>query len=120
MFIVMPIVAAVVLVFLGYIALWSASQPNTPAGISSFGRVMAILLFVIAGLGLFAGATMGCRMGGMMKGGMPCQMGMMQHMQGRGPGAMMPGPEGRGMMPEGKGMQNPEGRPDGAEKPAQK
>ncbi|MGA2091439.1 MAG: hypothetical protein ABSH12_08300 [Endomicrobiales bacterium] len=45
-----PVLAAVILVFLGYIALWTASQNNIPAGISKFGRIMSIILFVFAGL----------------------------------------------------------------------
>jgi amino acid permease len=49
------ITLSVVIVFFGYIAMWSASQANIPAGISSFGKVMAIILFVIAGLILIFG-----------------------------------------------------------------
>lgn len=50
MSIVFPLIASSALVFFGYFALWSSSQANTPKGISSFGRVLSIILFVIAGL----------------------------------------------------------------------
>ena len=59
MFILIPVVSAVVLVFFGYLAMWSAHQSNTPAGIAQFGKVMAIILFVFAGLVLVCG--MACR-----------------------------------------------------------
>lgn len=77
--------AAVVLVFFGYIAMWSASQPNTPAGISSFGKTMAIILFVIAGLALVSGIAMrhGC-----------CSPMMMGRMAGCGNASMMQGGPG--------------------------
>jgi hypothetical protein len=102
------IAGAVVIVFFGYIAMWSASMPNTPAGISSFGRVMAIILFVIAGLLLVSGIA--CRRGF-------CGP-MMGKMGGWGQASMMPMP-GCGHMP---GMMQPgndrdrQGMPQG-EKP---
>ncbi len=52
MHILIPILAASILVFFGYFSLWSATQPTTPKGISSFGRILAIILFVMAGLAL--------------------------------------------------------------------
>jgi hypothetical protein len=52
MHILFALVAAAVLVFFGYFAIWSSSQPATPKGVSSFGRILAIILFVIAGLAL--------------------------------------------------------------------
>jgi len=50
MCILTSIVAAVVLVFLGYIALWTAGRTSTSTGVAKFGRIMAIILFVFAGL----------------------------------------------------------------------
>lgn len=50
MFILPSIIAAVVLVFLGYASLWSAYQANLPKNVSQFGKVMSIILFVTAGL----------------------------------------------------------------------
>jgi len=41
-------------VFFGYFAIWSSSQPATPKGIASFGRILSIILFVIAGLTLLS------------------------------------------------------------------
>lgn len=52
MHIIFPIIGASILVFFGYFAIWSSSQPSTPKGVSSFGRILAIILFVIAGLAL--------------------------------------------------------------------
>ena len=57
MCLLVPVVSAAVLVFFGYIALWSAHQSNTPAGVSQFGRIMSIILFVFAGLVLVAGVA---------------------------------------------------------------
>jgi hypothetical protein len=102
------IAAAVVIVFFGYMALWSASQANTPAGISSFGRVMAIILFVIAGFILISGIA--CRRGA-------CGPMMMGKMGGWGNASMMPAPGCHmpGMMQPGDekgrpGMPPPEGK----------
>ena len=69
MCILLPVVAAVVLVFFGELAMWSAHQSNTPAGISQFGKIMSIILFVFAGLVLISGIA--CR----HHHGMPCMMG---------------------------------------------
>jgi hypothetical protein len=52
MHIFLSLFAASCLVFFGYFAIWSSSQPTTPKGISSFGRILAIILFVLAGLAL--------------------------------------------------------------------
>lgn len=77
MFIFCSVVAAVVLVTLGYFALWAASQANVSKGLSMFGKVMAIVLFIIAGLTLLFGSICcgnkcgymkkmyGCHMSGM-------------------------------------------------------
>jgi hypothetical protein len=54
MHILFPLVAAAILVFFGYFAIWSSSQPATPKGVSSFGRILSIILFVIAGLALIS------------------------------------------------------------------
>jgi hypothetical protein len=86
MFILFPVVGAVVLVFFGYVALWSAYGANIPKGVAQFGRILSIVLFVFAGLVLLSGVAMRCHrfgshmMGGMrpgmsfMKGQMPCGM----------------------------------------------
>jgi hypothetical protein len=52
MHLIFALVAASFLVGFGYFALWSSSQPATPRGVASFGRVLAIILFVVAGLTL--------------------------------------------------------------------
>ena len=53
---IVGLVATIVLVTLGYIALWTANHENTQKGLAGFGKVMAIILFVFAGLTLLAGA----------------------------------------------------------------
>jgi len=100
------VTAAVVLVFMGYFALWSAAQANTPAGISAFGKVMAIILFVMAGLVLVSGIACrhgfcGGRMMGKMGCGAPAMMNGMQGMPGCGMGHMP------GMMAAGKDNEKP-------------
>jgi len=96
MFILIPVVSAVILVFFGYFALWSAHQSNTPAGIAQFGRIMAIILFVFAGLVLVCGAA--CRHCSKMHGmpgkmscceGMPAMRGKMMWHHGSGEAAEM-------------------------------
>jgi hypothetical protein len=52
MHLIFALVAASFLVGFGYFALWSSTQPATPKGVASFGRILAIILFVIAGLTL--------------------------------------------------------------------
>lgn len=87
MFALLPIIPATVLVTLGYFVMWTASQEKTPKGIMLFGKVMSIILFVIAGLIIIAGMTfapimmrkMACCMN------MPCMsegMGKMHGMMG--------------------------------------
>jgi hypothetical protein len=70
------LVVAVVLVTVGYLALWASQHEHTEKGLAGFGRVMAIILFVFAGLTLVAGAGAShwC-MWHMNKGGMGMGMG---------------------------------------------
>jgi hypothetical protein len=88
MFVLFPLIACSVLVFFGYFALWSSSQANTPKGISSFGRVLSIILFVIAGLVLVSPAAMRhfhgqcCRGGMEMQGRPPCMGSVPHHWMG--------------------------------------
>ncbi|MFA5858363.1 MAG: hypothetical protein WC955_04790 [Elusimicrobiota bacterium] len=65
MLIVLPIVITVLLVFLGYVAMWSANRDNVPKHISQFGNVMSIILFVTAALVLIFSLVM-------KPGTMPC------------------------------------------------
>ena len=109
MCILLPVVAAVVLVFGGYIALWTAGRNDTPKGISQFGRIIAIILFVFAGLVLIAGVAR-----------KHCHRGMHDGMMG-GPGCCM-----KGSMGEHKlwGMNKMEGKcekgqPENMQKDAQ-
>ena len=90
MFVIVPLIACSVLVFFGYFALWSSSQANTPKGISSFGRILSIILFVIAGLVLLSPVAMRhfhgqrCCMGSMdMQGRPPCMGSMPHHWMGQ-------------------------------------
>jgi hypothetical protein len=53
----MSLIGMVVLVTLGYLALWTSNHENTPKGLAGFGKVMSIILFVFAGLALVGGAT---------------------------------------------------------------
>ena len=62
------LVVASVLVGLGYVVLWAAGRQDTPRGISSFGRVLAIVLFCIAGLTLLLGFVAGPMMMGAGRG----------------------------------------------------
>jgi hypothetical protein len=108
---IFPITGAVIIVFFGYLALWSASQANTPGGISSFGKVLAIILFVMAGLVLIGGIARHGQFGrGHMMGGWDKQ----SMMSGCGPGNekpwMMQGNEkGKpGMPPSGEKAGKPE------------
>ncbi len=94
---IFPIAGAVIIVFFGYLALWSASQSNTPGGISSFGKVLAIILFVMAGLVLIGGIARHGNRGHMMMGGWHQGWDKQSMMPGCGPGGqkqwMMPGNE---------------------------
>ena len=83
MHIFLPIFAAACLVFFGYFAMWSSSQPTTPKGVSSFGRILSTILFVIAGLALLSPIAVrqfhgGCRMNKMECCGHPGFMGRPQ------------------------------------------
>ncbi len=92
MFIFPVVVCTAVLVTIGYLALWSAAQEKTSSGLAGFGRVMAIILFVLAGLCLLVGLTFSAKHMMYGKGwgwgmGMGCPM--MQHeemMHGKGMG----------------------------------
>jgi hypothetical protein len=50
------LLGSIVLVTLGYLALWTSSHENTAKGLAGFGRVMAIILFVFAVLVILCGA----------------------------------------------------------------
>lgn len=89
------IVAAVVLVTLGYFAMCNASQPNLSKGLSQFGKILAIVLFCIAGLAIIIGIScpwMMCHKGmgrcGMMGPGMDRMSGTMK-MSDMGPACQM-------------------------------
>jgi hypothetical protein len=53
-----PVGAAVILVFLGYVALWTSSRSGTPAGVAQFGKVLSIVMYVIAALTLIGSLMM--------------------------------------------------------------
>jgi hypothetical protein len=91
MFMLMPVIVAVVLVFFGYLAVWTASHKDIPAGISKFGKILSIILYVFAGLVIIFSVT--CRPPFMGQG-----RGMMKNM---GPNSCMQ--SGQPMM---KGMQH--------------
>ena len=55
MFIFPALVGCLVLVTLGYFAMWTSSHENTSKGLAGFGRVLSIILFVFAGLVFLAG-----------------------------------------------------------------
>jgi len=94
------LLGAVVLVALGYIASWTSMHENTPKGLSAFGKVMAVILYVFAALVLIFGLKFGMGSCGKMgMGGCPMMMGDMEKMRGEG--------EMRGMMMHGmKGGMN--------------
>ena len=109
MFILGHVIGAVVLVFLGYIALWTASQNTIPKEVAKFGKVMSIILYVFAGLVIvFSLTCMNPCCGGMkgpmgwhgccMKGGMekPCMGGK----EGMKDMKCMKGMKGMQMAPE--------------------
>jgi hypothetical protein len=73
MHIFFPIIAATVLVFFGYFAIWSSSQPATPKGVASFGKILSIILFVIAGLALASPVAVRHFHGGYMMNKMECR-----------------------------------------------
>ncbi|OGS23622.1 MAG: hypothetical protein A2297_08310 [Elusimicrobia bacterium RIFOXYB2_FULL_48_7] len=77
MIIVMHVVAAVLIVTLGYFVLWTASLASAHKGVAIFGKVMAAVLFVLAGFILIGGIVMGpkfcgMKMHSMMTGRMDC------------------------------------------------
>ena len=57
MFIFPALVASLVLVTLGYLALLASSHENTSKGLMGFGKVLSIILFVFAGLIIIVGAV---------------------------------------------------------------
>ncbi|MCB4791484.1 MAG: hypothetical protein LHV68_06310 [Elusimicrobia bacterium] len=81
MFIFHAVLLSVVLVALGYICSWTSMHENTSKGLSGFGKVMAIILYVFAVLVLVFGLSCGHhgKMGSMA--GM-CQMGPLGKMHG--------------------------------------
>ncbi|OGS17861.1 MAG: hypothetical protein A3J83_08685 [Elusimicrobia bacterium RIFOXYA2_FULL_40_6] len=64
--IAMHIVGAVMIVTVGYFVLWTASLSSAPKGVAGFGKVMAIILFIIAGCMLIGGIVFGPKMHSMM------------------------------------------------------
>ena len=70
MFIIFAAIGAVLLVTVGYAVLWSSYQPNLPKNMSVFGKVLSVVIFVMAGLVLASGIA--CRR-------MPCCRGMSMH-----------------------------------------
>jgi len=60
----------VIFVTLGYFAFWTAMRQGTQPDLVKFGRIMGIILFVIAGLALIFSLTGGMFVGRMMGGGM--------------------------------------------------
>lgn len=80
MFLVMHAVAAVLVVTVGYFVVWTSMQPNTQKGVAGFGKVMAILLFIVAGGMLLCGLIYGPGMNKkMMHGKMGMSMWGMHH-----------------------------------------
>ncbi len=89
MFLWMHVVGAVILVFFGYIALWSSYQQHTPDIVAKFGRIMAIILYTIAALMIIFSVGFHC-----------CGMGMgwhehMEHMEKTCPSCMKGGMMGK-------------------------
>lgn len=70
MFIVGGLIGAVIFVTLGYFAFWTATRQGTSTDIAKFGKIIGIILFVIAGLILIFSFAGGPFMGHMMGGGM--------------------------------------------------
>jgi hypothetical protein len=108
MFIIMPVLAATLLVVLGYFATWSSYKENLPGSIVSFGRVLAIVLFVLGGIVLVTGVAMSARMrmhGMSMMGPMSWEHSMMKEkmMQGMEKGQC-------GMMEKGGKMEKMENK----------
>lgn len=74
MFIIFPVVCAVLLVTVGYFALWTSVSANTPKGVSAFGMIVATILYVVAAIVLIGGLVYGPNM----------HMAMMHRMAGWG------------------------------------
>lgn len=70
MFIFGGLIGAIIFVTLGYFAFWTATRPDTSHDVANFGKIMAIILFVIAGLILIFGTIGGAFWGPMMGRGM--------------------------------------------------
>jgi hypothetical protein len=70
MFIFGGIIGGVIFVTLGYFAFWTAMRQGTQPDITKFGKIIGIILFVIAGLTLIFSFTGGPFRGHMMGGGM--------------------------------------------------
>lgn len=108
MHILISIIAAAFLAAFGYFALWTSAHPATPKGVASFGRILAIILFVIAGLAFVSPVAVRHFHNGSCHGN--C---MMNRMEFRGhPGFMghHPGPWMNGMQTPGErnGQEKPE------------
>jgi len=58
MFVFPALVGCLVLVTLGYFALWTSSHENTSKGLVGFGKVLSIILFMFAGLLFLVGAVL--------------------------------------------------------------
>ena len=54
MLLIYAVAFAAMLVFFGYIAMYSAHQTNIPESMSKFGRIIAIVLFAVAALMVIA------------------------------------------------------------------
>jgi hypothetical protein len=79
------LIGAIIFVTLGYFAFWTVTRQGTPHYIANFGKIMGIILFVVAGLvlifsmsgGIWRGKAMGCGMfSGPFKGWGKGKMGM--------------------------------------------
>ena len=110
-----PVTIAVLIVTAGYFAMWTSSKSDTPKGVASFGRTMAIILFVIAGITLVGGLAYGPRMHSRMMGMHEKMMGGMNDEEK----SMCPGMMEKGAMMEkgkmtgkGKMMENKEEMPE--------
>ena len=57
MILLVGLVTAAFLVGLGYLNLWAAARQGTPRGLATFGRILGIVLFVIAGFSLLVPAA---------------------------------------------------------------
>lgn len=71
------IACAVMLVTIGYFVLYSAAQGNLSKSIAGFGKILAVVIFVLGGIVLISGIYMSVARRGMccMGMGKPCMMG---------------------------------------------